>query len=105
MSTFPKAFLWGAASSAYQIEGCSLEDGGGASIWHTFSHTPGKIANDDHGDIACDSYHRYEEDIALLKELGGKLVVARATRDVHEKFLLRNGADEIVYPEKQIAYS
>lgn len=72
MSTFPKDFLWGAASSAYQIEGCSLEDGGGASIWHTFSHTPGKIANDDHGDIACDSYHRYEEDIALLKELGVK---------------------------------
>lgn len=72
MSGFPKAFLWGAASSAYQIEGYSLEDGGGASIWHTFSHTPGKIANDDHGDIACDSYHRYEEDIALLKELGVK---------------------------------
>lgn len=72
MSTFPKDFLWGAASSAYQIEGYSLEDGGGASIWHTFSHTPGKIANGDHGDIACDAYHRYEEDIALLKELGVK---------------------------------
>ena len=72
MIVFPKDFLWGAASSAYQIEGYSLEDGGGASIWHTFSHTPGKIANDDHGDIACDAYHRYEEDIALLKELGVK---------------------------------
>ncbi len=72
MSTFPKDFLWGAASSAYQIEGYSLEDGAGASIWHTFSHTPGKIAYDDHGDIACDSYHRYEEDIVLLKELGVK---------------------------------
>ena len=70
MSTFPKDFLWGAASSAYQIEGFSTEDGGGKSIWDTFSHTPGKIACDDHGDIACDSYHRYEEDIALLKELG-----------------------------------
>ena len=72
MSTFSKDFLWGAASSAYQIEGYSLEDGGGASIWHTFAHTPGKIAYDDHGDIACDAYHRYEEDIALLKELGVK---------------------------------
>ncbi len=72
MIAFPKEFIWGAASSAYQIEGYSLEDGGGASIWHTFSHTPGKIANDDHGDIACDAYHRYEEDIALLKELGVK---------------------------------
>ena len=53
MSTFPQNFLWGAASSAYQIEGYSTADGGGASIWHTFSHTPGKIANDDHGDTAC----------------------------------------------------
>ena len=51
MIAFPKDFIWGAASSAYQIEGYSLEDGGGASIWHTFSHIPGKIANDDHGDM------------------------------------------------------
>lgn len=72
MKTFPKDFLWGVASSAYQIEGYSLEDGGGASIWDTFSHTPGKIAYDDNGDIACDSYHRYEEDLELLKELGVK---------------------------------
>jgi len=70
VSTFPKDFLWGAASSAYQIEGHSLADGGGASIWDTFCHTPDKIAYGDNGDIACDSYHRYEEDIALLKELG-----------------------------------
>ena len=72
MSAFPKDFLWGAASSAYQIEGYSLEDGGGASIWDTFAHTPGKIAYEDNGDIACDSYHRYEEDLELLKELGVK---------------------------------
>lgn len=70
MSTFPKDFLWGAASAAYQIEGYDLEDGGGASIWRTFTHTPGKIAYGDNGDIACDSYHRWEEDIALLKKLG-----------------------------------
>lgn len=67
---FSKDFLWGAASSAYQIEGFSAEDGGGASIWDTFSHTPGKIAYADNGDTACDSYHRYAEDIALLQELG-----------------------------------
>lgn len=72
MTKFPKDFLWGAASSAYQIEGFSTADGGGKSIWDTFSHTPGKVANGDNGDIACDAYHRWAEDIALLKELGVK---------------------------------
>ena len=72
MMQFPEDFVWGAASAAYQIEGYDLEDGGGASIWHTFTHTPGKIAYGDTGDIACDAYHRYGEDIALLKELGVK---------------------------------
>lgn len=70
MNTFPTHFTWGVASSAYQIEGYPLADGGGASIWDTFTHTPGKIAYGDHGDIACDAYHRYGEDIALMKELG-----------------------------------
>ena len=72
MTKFPKDFLWGAASSAYQIEGFSTADGGGKSIWDTFSHTPGKVANGDNGDIACDAYHRWSEDIALMKELGVK---------------------------------
>lgn len=71
-TTFPKDFLWGAASSAYQIEGHSTADGGGVCIWDTFCHTPGKIAYNDHGDIACDAYHRYAQDIALLKEMGAK---------------------------------
>lgn len=71
-AVFPKNFLWGAASSAYQIEGYALSDGGGMSVWDTFSHTPGKIAYGDNGDIACDSYHRYGEDIALLKQMGAK---------------------------------
>lgn len=71
-AAFPKDFLWGAASSAYQIEGFSTADGGGASIWDTFCHTPGKIAYGDHGDTACDAYHRYAQDIALLKEMGAK---------------------------------
>lgn len=72
MSTFPKNFIWGTATSAYQIEGHSLADGGGPSIWDTFSHTPGKVQFSDNGDIACDAYHRYAEDIALMKELGVK---------------------------------
>ncbi|HWO54885.1 MAG TPA: GH1 family beta-glucosidase [Paenibacillus cookii] len=67
---FPSDFRWGAATAAYQIEGAYAEDGRGLSIWDTFSHTPGKVKNGDNGDVACDSYHRYKEDIAYMKELG-----------------------------------
>ncbi|HEX9894439.1 MAG TPA: GH1 family beta-glucosidase [Gemmatimonadales bacterium] len=67
---FPAGFLWGAATSAYQIEGSPLADGAGASIWHRFSHTPGRTANGDTGDIACDHYRRYAGDVGLMKELG-----------------------------------
>jgi beta-glucosidase len=67
---FPNDFLWGAATAAYQIEGSPLADGAGQSIWHRFSHTPGMTANGDTGDIACDHYHRYKEDVALMRELG-----------------------------------
>lgn len=67
---FPEGFRWGSATSAYQIEGAVKEDGRGESIWDAFSHTPGKIANNDTGDVASDSYHRYREDTQLLKGLG-----------------------------------
>ncbi len=67
---FPDGFLWGAATAAYQIEGAPNADGKGPSIWDTFSHTPGKVFHGDTGDVACDSYHRYPEDIALLQRLG-----------------------------------
>ncbi|MBU7594331.1 GH1 family beta-glucosidase [Metabacillus halosaccharovorans] len=67
---FPKEMRWGAATAAYQIEGAANEDGRGLSIWDTFAKTPGKVLNGDNGDVACDSYHRYEEDISLMKELG-----------------------------------
>lgn len=65
--TFPKGFLWGTATSSYQIEGAWNEDGKGKSIWDTYAHTPGKIKNGDTGDVANDHYHRYEEDVALMK--------------------------------------
>ena len=69
---FPHNFLWGAASAAYQVEGAWNEDGKGESIWDRFSHTPGKINDGNTADIACDHYHRYEEDIALMREIGLK---------------------------------
>ena len=68
--TFPKDFIWGVATSAYQIEGAWNEDGKGPSIWDTFTHTPGKIVNNETGDVSVDHYHRYKEDVALMKELG-----------------------------------
>src|SRR4051812_10762470 len=59
---FPDGFRWGAATSAYQIEGAWNQDGKGASIWDTYTHRPGTIKNGDTGDVACDHYHRYRED-------------------------------------------
>lgn len=66
---FPKNFLWGAATAAYQIEGAWKEDGKGESIWDRFAHRPGKIKRGDTGDVACDSYHRWREDIALMRAM------------------------------------
>lgn len=68
--SFPDGFLWGAATSAYQIEGSPLADGAGESIWHRFSHTPGRTVNGDTGDRACDHYRRWESDVDLMGELG-----------------------------------
>jgi beta-glucosidase len=67
---FPKDFIWGVSSSAYQIEGAWNEDGKGPSVWDWFSHLPGKTARGDNGDTACDHYHRWKEDLDLLKTLG-----------------------------------
>lgn len=69
---FPAGFLWGAATSSYQIEGAWNADGKGLSIWDTFSHTPGKIQDGSTGDVACDHYHRWREDVALMRDLGLK---------------------------------
>ncbi len=69
---FPQGFVWGSATASYQVEGAVKEDGRGVSIWDTFSHTPGKTHNGDTGDVSIDFYHRYKEDIALMKDLGLK---------------------------------
>ena len=69
-SWVPAGFVWGAATSAYQIEGAVAEDGRRPSIWDTFSHTPGKIDGGGTGDVACDHYHRWRDDIAVMKSLG-----------------------------------
>jgi beta-glucosidase len=70
MVSFPKGFEWGAATAAYQIEGATREDGKGLSIWDVFCQQPGRVMGGDSGEIACDHYHRYREDVALMKRLG-----------------------------------
>jgi beta-glucosidase len=67
---FPADFVWGTATSAYQIEGAVREDGRGETIWDRFTHTPGRVRDGGTGDIACDSYHRYPDDIELLRQIG-----------------------------------
>merc|ERR1712223_2381741 len=68
--SFPDDFLWGSATAAYQIEGAWNEDGKGPSIWDVFTKVPGNIVDGSSGDVACDSYHNYKEDVALMKEMG-----------------------------------
>lgn len=93
---FQKKFIWGAATAAYQIEGGAGEDGMGLSVWDRFCKTPGKIQNGDNADIACDSYHLVDKDIALLKEIGVNAyrfsiswprVIPEGTGSVNEKGL------------------
>ncbi len=69
---FPEDFLWGAATASYQIEGAAMEGGRQPSVWDTFSATPGRVLNGDTGAVACDHYHRYEQDVQLMAELGIK---------------------------------
>jgi beta-glucosidase len=70
--SFPQGFLWGTATASYQVEGAVTEDGRGQSIWDVFSHQPGNVAHNDTGDIADDEFHRYKQDVQLLRELGVK---------------------------------
>lgn len=91
---FKKDFAWGTATAAYQIEGAWDEDDRGESIWDVFTHQPGKIMNNDTGDVACDHYHRFKEDIALMKEFGIKAyrfsiswsrIFPKGTGEINEK--------------------
>lgn len=72
MTAFPKEFIWGTATASYQIEGAWQADGKGPSIWDDFTHTPGRIANGETGDVACDHYHRFQEDVSLMADMGLK---------------------------------
>ena len=72
MKSFPTGFIWGAATAAYQIEGAAQEDGRGLSIWDTFSKIEGNVLNGDNGDVACDHYHRWHDDIEHMKRIGLK---------------------------------
>ena len=72
MPGFPRNFLWGTATSAYQIEGAAKEDGRGPSIWDRFAHTPGAIDDNSNADVASDHYHLYRQDVQLMKALGAK---------------------------------
>src|SRR5690348_3860758 len=67
---FPKTFTWGAAAAAYQIEGAWDADGRAPSVWDVFSHQPGKTFESHNGDVACDHYHRWREDVAAMREIG-----------------------------------
>jgi len=89
MRNFPKDFLWGTATSSYQIEGAANIDGKGPSIWDDFSHTPGKTRHGETGDLACDHYHRYKEDVALMAKMGVKAYrfsISWPRVALHEKF-------------------
>ncbi|HEY5289802.1 MAG TPA: GH1 family beta-glucosidase, partial [Caulobacteraceae bacterium] len=113
--TFPEGFLWGAATAAYQVEGASMADGAGMSIWDRFAHTPGLIRDGDTGDVACDQYHLYRQDTAMMRELGlqayrfsvswsrvlpeGRGRVNRAGLDYYDRLvdtLLENGIEPLL---------
>jgi len=80
--SLPADFLNGFASAAFQVEGATSEDGRGPSIWDAFCATPGRIADGSNGDVACDSYHKWRQDIALLKQYGIALSSRRETNEV-----------------------
>ena len=105
---FRNDFVWGAATSAYQIEGGAYEDGKGLNIFDTFCSIPGRILNNDTGNTACDHYHRWKEDIALMKRIGIKEMCIR-DRVYHEQtaplkdFYEKRGKLETVVGQEDVA--
>lgn len=78
LAVFPQDFVWGVSTSAYQIEGAVAADGRARSVWDTFCATPGRIADGSTGEVACDHYRRYPEDVELLAELGVSAYASRS---------------------------
>ena len=110
LSKLPPDFLWGVATAAYQIEGAVDVDGRSPSIWDTFSATPGKVDNGDTGAVACDHYHRWPEDLALLRRLatqGDRLMTiaedTKAALDALEAAVARNGAELVALHDELAA--
>lgn len=94
--SFSNDFIWGAATSSYQIEGATYEDGRGLTVWEDFCNRPGKVFSGQNGDVACDHYHRYKEDVSIMAELGLKAyrfsiawsrILPEGTGEVNEKGL------------------
>ena len=79
--SFQKDFLWGAAAASYQVEGAYQEDGKGLNIWDVYTREPGHVAFNENGDVACDHYHRFKEDVALMKQIGLKAYRLSITGD------------------------
>ena len=96
---FREDFVWGSATSAYQIEGAWNEDGKGPSIWDVFTHHPSHIVDESTGDVACDHYHRFREDVKLMKETVGEEVKVKAAGGIADladaEEFIRLGADRL----------
>ena len=90
-SSFPSDFVWGAATASYQIEGAAHEDGRGESVWDRFCATPGKVRGGDNCDVACDFYHRYRDDVKLMKQLLLRACPVRQFVDSRDDFALLFG--------------
>ena len=94
---FPEGFEWGAATAAYQIEGAWNEDGRGLSIWDTFCRQPGKVAGGETGDVACDHYHRYRADVALMRQLGTGWLQNESAAQIQNPAGKRKGLRRLIF--------
>ena len=97
--SFPKDFVWGAATAAYQVEGAAYEDGKGWNIWDVFCKEKGRVYDGHTGDVACDHYHRFREDVALMKKTVGSRMKVKASGGIRTpeqaRAMLAAGADRL----------